>query len=322
MRRLPPLTALRAFEAVGRLGNVKDAADELNVTPAAVSHQIRALADYFDCELFVRTARSLQLTRAGAGFLATASSAFDLLHEGAEQLERQSSSQRLVVNSLPSFAANFLVPRLSQFYAAHPELELEINTGGKFGEPLDFRALGVDVAIRAGVHEGAWPGYLAERLVPEIMFPACAPSLLEGPTPLKQPSDLAQHTLLIVSRTPEGWLDWLEAARARGWNVGGVDPTRGLRFDTIQLALTAAVEGMGVVIGRRPLVDAYMDSGLLVAPFDLTITSKIAYWLVYPPAMAGSERLQAFRRWLRAELGLPDCACPATPFPAEAPQAY
>ena len=322
MRRLPPLTALRAFEAVGRLGNVKDAADELNVTPAAVSHQIRALEDYFDCELFVRTARSLQLTRAGAGFLSTASTAFDLLHEGAEQLESRSRNQRLVVNSLPSFAANFLVPRLSQFHAEHPELELEIGTGGKFGEPLDFRVLGVDVAIRAGIHEGAWPGCLAERLVPEIMFPACAPSLLEGPTPLERPADLAHHTLLIVSRTPEGWPDWLEAARARGLDVAGVDPSRGLRFDTIQLALTAAVEGMGVVIGRRPLVDDYMDSGLLVAPFELTVTSRIAYWLVYPPAMAGSERLLAFRRWLRAELGLPECACPAHPFPADGPQAY
>jgi LysR family transcriptional regulator, glycine cleavage system transcriptional activator len=308
MRRLPPLTALRAFEAVGRLGNVREAADELNVTPAAVSHQIRALEEHLDVELFSRTTRNLQLTRSGAEFLGAVSAAFDLLKEGADRLSRETGRQRLVVNSLPSFASNFLVPRLLQFHQAHPELEMEINTTVRFGDPLEARSVDADVSIRAGLHEGGWPGMVAERLVPEEMFPACAPGLLQGDAPLKSPADLAQHTLLIVSRTPEGWPDWLEAAKARGWDVGGVDPNHGLRFDTIQLAMTAAIEGLGVVIGRRPLVDAYLDSGLLVAPFDLSVTSKLAYWLVYPPRMAQTERLRAFRDWLRAELRLPAVA--------------
>lgn len=305
MRRLPPLTALRAFEAVGRLGNVREAADELNVTPAAVSHQIRALEEHLDAELFSRTSRALQLTRSGGDLLAAVSAAFDLLHEGADRLARRTQHQPLVVNSLPTFASNFLVPRLSQFHGAHPEIEIEINTAGKFGEPLDLRKMGADVAIRAGLHEGAWPGLTAERLVPEEMFPVCAPSLLKGPHALRSPADLADQTLITVSRTPEGWPDWLQAARDRGWAVEGVDPDRGLRFDTIQLAMTAAIEGMGVVIGRRPLVDAYLQSGLLVSPFDLTVTSKLAYWLVYLPTAMRTERLQAFRAWLRGELHLP-----------------
>lgn len=305
MRRLPPLTALRAFEAVGRLGNVKEAADELNVTPAAVSHQVRALEEHLDAELFSRSSRNLQLTRCGADFLGAVSAAFDLLKEGAEQLSQEVGRQRLVVNSLPTFASNFLVPRLLQFHQAHPDLEMEINTSGRFGDPLELKHMGADVAIRAGLHEGSWPGMIAERLVPEEMFPVCAPALLDGEASLRAPRDLAHHTLLIVSRTPEGWPDWLEAARVRGFDVEGVDPNRGLRFDTIQLALTAAIEGVGVVIGRRPLVDAYLASGLLVAPFELSVTSKLAYWLVYPPRMAKTERLRAFRDWLRTELGLP-----------------
>lgn len=305
MRRLPPLTALKAFEAVGRLGNVKEAADELNVTPAAVSHQIRALEEHLEVELFSRTTRNLLLTRSGAEFLAAVSAAFDLLKEGADRLSSETGRQRLVVNSLPSFASNFLVPRLLQFHQAHPELDMEINTTVRFGDPFELKNIGADVAIRAGLHEGAWPGMVAERLVPEEMFPVCAPSLLSGATPLAAPTDLAHHTLLIVSRTPEGWPDWLEAAKAKGWDVEGVDPHHGLRFDTIQLAMTAAIEGMGVVIGRRPLVDAYLDSGLLVSPFDLSVTSKLAYWLVYPPRMAQTERLRAFRDWLRSELRLP-----------------
>lgn len=305
MKRLPPLTALRAFEAVGRLGHVKEAADELNVTPAAVSHQIRALEEHLEVELFSRSSRNLQLTRCGADFLSAVSGAFEMLKEGADRLSRETGRQRLVVNSLPTFAGNFLVPRLLQFHNAHPELEMEINTSARFGDPGELKSLGADVAIRAGLHEGAWPGMVAERLVPEVMFPVCAPSLLQGAHDLKTAADLANHTLLIVSRTPEGWPDWLDAAREKGWDVGAVDPNHGLRFDTIQLAMTAAIEGLGVVIGRRPLVDAYLDSGLLVSPFDLEITSKIAYWLVYPPRMQQTERLKAFRDWLRAELKLP-----------------
>lgn len=304
MRRLPPLTALRAFEAVGRLGNVKEAADELNVTPAAVSHQIRALEEHLGAELFSRSSRVLQLTRSGAAFLSSVTKAFDLLHEGADKLSRDCGRERLVVNSLPTFASNFLVPRLGQFHADHPEIEIEVNTVGKFGEPLDLRNIGADVAIRGGLHAGAWPGLVAERLVPEVMFPVCAPSLLQGPNALRTPRDLARQTLIIVSRTPEGWPEWLDAAQAAGLDVEGADATHGLWFDTVQLAMTAAIEGMGVVIGRRPLVDAYLDSGLLVAPFDVEVTSRIAYWLVYPPQAAATERLQAFRTWLRAELGL------------------
>ncbi len=302
--RLPPLTSLRAFEAVGRLGNVREAADELNVTPAAVSHQIRTLEDHLGVELFVRGARGLQLTEPGAEFLIAASEAFRTLHNGVERLAQRSCQERLAVNSLPSFAANFLVPRLAKFHADHPNIELEISTGGRFGEVVDLRGLGVDIAVRAGLDKSAFPGLIAERLVPEIMFPVCTPAVRDGPNPIRTPEDLIDHTLIIVSRTPEGWPEWIELARAQGWALAGLDPHHGVRFDTIQLATTAALQSMGVVIGRRPLIDNFLASGLLVAPFDIEVTSKIAYWLVYSPTMAGAPSLQAFRGWLRAELGL------------------
>lgn len=304
--RLPPLTAVRAFEAVGRLGSVREAGAELNVTPAAVNHQIRTLEEFVGVALFEGGSRGRRLTPAGEEFLNATLEAFELLHRGAERLARRAGVDRLVVNSLPSFAANFLVPRLGRFHRQNPSVQIEVNTDGRFGEALDFRSLHADVAIRGGLDEGAFHGLVAERLTPEVMFPVCAPELLNGPHPIRTPEDLAHHDLIIVPRTPEGWPDWIARARQDGWRLDQVDPAHGLRFDTIQLAMTAAVQGMGVVIGRRPLVDHYLESGQLVAPFDIEVTSRIAYWLVYPPTLNDALPLQAFRVWLRAELGLPE----------------
>ncbi|HTO41829.1 MAG TPA: LysR substrate-binding domain-containing protein [Rhizomicrobium sp.] len=309
MRRLPPLTALRAFEATGRLENVKSAAEELNVTPAAITHQIRQLEEHLRVDLFSRSSKGMTLTRGGREFFLAVSQAFELLHESARKVECEGRTT-LTVSSLPSFASCWLVPRLPRFYAANPGIELEINTVGNSGQQVDFAKLGADIAIRVGLNESAWPGLTVEKLVHEKMFPACAPRLLKGPNGLHHPRDLAKHHLLQVSRRPEGWPEWFAEAERLYGSLPPIDPTQGPRFDTIQMATSAAVEGMGVVIGRTPLIDDYIESGALIAPFDLKVHSKAAYWLVR--AKGDSSRpITLFSAWLRRELGLSPQAVPA-----------
>lgn len=229
MRRLPPLTALRAFEATGRLENVKRAAEELNVTPAAITHQLRQLEEHLRVELFSRSSKGMVLTRSGHELFHAVSLAFDLLHESARKVEGEART-KLTVSCLPSFASCWLVPRLPRFYAANPGIELEINTVGNASQRVDFAQLGADVAIRVGPNEDAWPGLRVEKLVHEQMSPACTPKLLKG---LRHPRDLAGHNLLQVTRRPEGWPEWLAEAQRIYGGTEEIDPTQGPRFDTI-----------------------------------------------------------------------------------------
>jgi LysR family glycine cleavage system transcriptional activator len=236
--------------------------------------------------------------------LTAVSGAFGSIHETARRIREGSGKKILLIDSLPSFASCWLIPRLSSFYAQNPEVEVEINTVGDLGYPASVARTRNSVAIRVGLSASQWAGLTAEELVHEEMFPVCAPSLLAGPVPLREPRDLAEHTLLIVSRRLEGWPEWLAAAGQYGDATDGVDPNHGRKFDTIQMATTAAIEGMGVVIGRKPLIDLYLKAGLLVEPFRLRIPSKTSYWLVTQPASAGAPLVQAFRCWMRRELGL------------------
>jgi LysR family transcriptional regulator, glycine cleavage system transcriptional activator len=304
MYRIPSLTALRTFEAVGRLGSIKAAAQELNVTPAAVTYQLRLLEEDLHTDVINRAAKGVTLTKAGVELLTAVSGAFGSIHETARRIREGSGKKILLIDSLPSFASCWLIPRLSSFYAQNPEVEVEINTVGDLGYPASVARTRNSVAIRVGLSASQWAGLTAEELVHEEMFPVCAPSLLAGPVPLREPRDLAEHTLLIVSRRLEGWPEWLAAAGQYGDATDGVDPNHGRKFDTIQMATTAAIEGMGVVIGRKPLIDLYLKAGLLVEPFRLRIPSKTSYWLVTQPASAGAPLVQAFRCWMRRELGL------------------
>jgi len=308
IERLPSLTALRTFEAVGRLGSIKAAAQELNVTPAAVSHQVRVLEEDLRCEIVNRLGKGFGLTEAGEELLRALASAFTSLGEVAQKIRGKSGEPVLHVDSLPSFAICWLVPRLSTFYAQNPGVQVEVNTVGDLGYPVTVARSAASVAIRVGLNASQWPGLAAEKLFHEEMFPVCAPALLEGRLALNEPRDLAAHTLLIVSRRQEGWPEWLAAA---GGETAAIDPDHGRRFDTIQLATTAAIEGMGVVIGRKPLIDHYLRSRLLVEPFNLRILSKLAYWLVSPPTVADAPLVQIFRDWLHKELGVASAACAA-----------
>jgi LysR family glycine cleavage system transcriptional activator len=303
MRRLPPLTALRVFEAVGRAGNVRAAAQELNVTPAAVSHQIRLLEEHVGTDLFLRGGRGLVLTQAGAQFYQHVSEAFDRLVDAVRKIPG-SRAQTVRVHSLPSFASCWLVPRLAKFYATCPGIDVEITTVGDLAQPLDLTNLGVDFAIRVGISENQWSNVRVEKLVHEQMFPVCAPILLQGDNPLRAPSDMASHVLLQVSRRAEGWPEWLAAAKANGLTGFELDPDHGPKFDTIQMAITAAVEGMGIAMGRLPLVEDFLESGALVEPFSLRVESRNAYWLLWPGGVPMSDASKKFRAWMRGQLSL------------------
>lgn len=301
MRWLPPLTALRTFEAVGRFG-MAEAAASLNVTHAALSHQIRSLEAELGVTLFNRAKNGLELNATGAAYLRDITAAFDLIHSGTRRLQNPARAERLIVDSLTSFANDFLIPRLGRFYDENPEIQLELQTLSHGNGPIQIAKTGAHVAIRGGGVPGEWPGFKAEQLAHEVYFPVCAPALLEGANPLRTPKDLAAHTLLDVSTTPEGWREWLRAAEAEGLEIGDIDLRNSLRFDTIHSAMLAAIQGIGIGLGRGPLVDSAIEAGQLVAPFPLKVASTLSYWLVYPNHTAELPAFNRFREWLFREL--------------------
>lgn len=301
LRWLPPLTALRAFEAVGRYGMPR-AAQELNVTTAAISHQIRLLESELGVLLFSRTKKGLVLTVKGREYLSRVAGAFDTLHESSRHAKEGDVRKALVVDSLTSFALDFLVPRLHRFTEAHPDIEVEIQALNRWFGRVSFEQTGANVAIRGGGVAGEWPGLHAERLVPETLFPVCSPNLLAT---LNSPSDLKNHTIINTTIPPEGWVDWLEFAESRGCDVSGVDFSRTLRFDLIHMSMTAAILGMGVDLARAPLTNLALEQGLLAEPFDLRYESKLAYWLICPKPFSKTPEYEAFIGWLRTELERP-----------------
>ena len=287
-RWLPSLNGLRAFEAAARHQSFTRAAEELNVTQTAISHQIRTLEERLGLKLFDRRGRALRLTEAAEGYLPSVRSAFDQLHDATERLIGLDTETTLTVSTLTTFAAKWLVPRLGGFQDLHPEISVRITRSLL---TADFDRDDVDVAIRYG--RGDWPGLRADHLIREDIFPVCSPELLEGPHPLARPDDLASHTLLHVSVFREDWRVWLTAA-----NVDGVDPSSGLRFDLAVTALQAAIDGLGVALGRTALVERDLATGRLVAPFDISLPIEAAYYVVTPEATADRPKIKAFREWL------------------------
>ncbi|MDX1514041.1 MAG: transcriptional regulator GcvA, partial [Gammaproteobacteria bacterium] len=229
-RKLPPLNALRAFEAAARHLSFTRAAEELHVTQAAVSHQVKSLEEYLGIKLFRRFNRSLLLTDEGQAYLPTMTKAFDLMSDATSRLVKKDPAGPLTVSVLPSFAARWLVPRLGRFRRAHPEIDLRIDPATQL---VDFGRGDVDVGIRYG--RGEYPGLRSDRLMEEDIFPVCSPALLDGEHPLKDPEDLAHHTLLHDDGHGD-WRTWLLAA-----GVDGVDPTRGPIFTDSSMLIQAAM---------------------------------------------------------------------------------
>jgi LysR family glycine cleavage system transcriptional activator len=290
--RLPPLNALRTFEAAARHLSFTKAAAELFVTQAAVSHQIRTLEEHLGARLFRRANRALMLTDEGQALVPAVREAFDRLLAGVRRLEDLCRGGGLTISTTPSFAATWLAGRLVRFQALHPEIELHLGATPRL---VDFAREGIDCGIRYG--DGDWPGLRAERLFRTALMPVCSPILLDGPHPLRRAEDLAHHTLLHALDGGDDWRLWLRAA-----GVQRIDPTRGPKFDTIPLVLQAAISGAGVGIGLRQLVEAEVASGRLVAPFDLELSDECAWYFVAPEVMAEQPKVAAFRNWLLGEV--------------------
>ena len=289
-RRLPPLNALRAFEAAARHLSFTKAAEELNVTQAAISHQVKALEEHLGVTLFRRLNRALLLTDAGQSYLPPLREAFDILAEATQRLLADDTRGALTITLLPSVAAMWLVPRLGRFREAHPDIDVRIDASHHL---TDFARENVDVALRYG--RGEWEGTRADRLMTEDFFPVCSPRLLDGPSPLRAPDDLRHHTLLHDdSRTD--WTMWFLAA-----GIEGGDPAAGPAFSDSSLVLQAAADGQGVALGRSALAAADLAAGRLVRPFDISLPSAFAYYVVCPLATADRPKIVAFRTWLLAE---------------------
>jgi LysR family glycine cleavage system transcriptional activator len=294
--RLPPLNSLRAFEAAARHLSFTRAAEELHVTPAAISHHVKALEDHLGVKLFRRLNRAVRLTDAGQACVAGLSDAFERMAVALERLRAQECSGPLTVSTSPALAAKWLVPRLERFQELHPEIDVRVSAAMRL---VDFAREDVDVAIRYGT--GSYPGLLTELLLTNEVVPVCAPALLAGPRPLRAPGDLRHHTLLHDdTRTTDGaypnWAMWLRAA-----GLEDVDAARGTRFDYPGLVLEAAAAGDGVALALSTIAAADLAAGRLVKPFAVAVPTPFAYYVVCPQATAERPKVAAFRRWLRAE---------------------
>jgi LysR family glycine cleavage system transcriptional activator len=301
--RLPPLIAVRYFEAAARHLSFTKAAQELHVTHSAVSHQIKALEEWLGVPLFRRLNRSLMLTEAGQAYARPVRESLEKLGEASRALRSREQTGTLTVSVLPSFAAKFLVPRLGGFRRAHADIDVRISANERL---VDFAREDVDVAIRYG--RGNWPGLRVDRLVRENIFPVCSPQLLAGPIALRVPADLLQHTLMHESDWPESmWGRWLADA---GVKAEQLKPS--LSFNYSSLMIQAAIDGLGVALSQEALVRDDLASGRLVRPFNIDMPGDYAYYVVTPEAGAERPKVKAFREWLLAEIG-------ASAVPAESP---
>jgi LysR family glycine cleavage system transcriptional activator len=309
--RLPPLNALKAFEAAARHLSVKKAAAELSVTPAAVSHQIKALEQYLGVQLFHRQSRALELTEAARACLPKLREGFDNLAQAVERLRAHKGGGMLMVSAAPSFAARWLMPRLHRFLDLHPEIDVRVSArlrqssqGGRKSTAergtLDDWLADSDIAVLYG--GGDYPGFRVDKLIALDVTPICSPRLVTHPEhPLRRPDDLRHHLLLhddtgdLYDGVPF-WETWLKAA-----GVDDIDLSRGPHFSHAVLAFEAAVEGHGVVATIPVLGEADLHAGRLVTPFALRAPLESAYYLVCSEAAAARPAVAAFRKWLLGE---------------------
>ena len=306
--RLPPLNALRVFEAAARHLSFKEAASELSITQAAVSHQIKSLEDYLGVELFRRAGRGVQLTEAARACLPRLREGFDSLAAAVEMIRERGAETELLITAPPVFTARWLMPRLADFARRAPKVELRVFASSKMVDAgaLDSPALvsGLDLREDASgveIHLGGghYPGYRADRLFGVTMTAVANPDLVKGEPPIKHPADLARHTLLHDDAMElvaggNAWQRWLANAGV----ADRVDPSHGPRFSSNILSLEAASQKLGVALALKPLVDSDLKSGRLCAPFVTEWRPQSAYYLVCPEVIAERPAVAAFRQWL------------------------
>ena len=288
-RRLPPLNALKAFEAAARSESFTRAAEELHVTQGAVSHQVKALEATLGLKLFNRERQRLTLTDAGRDYLAVVRDALDRIALGTERLVQRQTSGVLTVSTSPDFAAKWLVYRLGRFAESHPEIDLRVSATAPH---VDFAREDVDLAVRHG--DGKWPGLDAVRLCSERLFPVCSPNLISGRNRVKSAADLLKFPLLHLNDWTT-WARWFEAA-------GVSEPVaHGPSVNQASMLIDLAVDGQGVALARTVLAAWDLINGRLVRPVDVSLRMSNTYWIVCPKVNANVPKIAAFREWLLAE---------------------
>lgn len=312
-RRLPPLSSLRAFEAAARHMSFSHAATELNVTQGAISRQIKTLEEYLGVTLFRRLPRALELTDDGQQYLTHVHHAFEQLYRATEAILDGRRTVTLNANVLPTFAMRWLIPRLPHFTAAHPSIEVRMVTSIK---PADFRLEDNDIAIRVGpglpgpegrapspidiVMTNDWSDVRAVPLLPDELIVVCAPQLIDGGSasgpPIHAPADLARHTLLSTASREKAWTYW-----TRMMGLGEIEPKAAVAFGHFFMTVQAAVEGKGVAIVPRILVESELESGTLVMPFENASVAAGSYYLLCRESQWQTPKVSKFREWIVGE---------------------
>jgi len=289
LRRLPPLNALKAFEAAARSESFTRAAEELNVTQGAVSHQVKALEGILGVKLFNRERQRLAITEAGREYLAVVRDALDRIAVGTERLVQRQTSGVLTVSTSPDFAAKWLVPRLGRFSEAHPDIDLRVSAATQY---VDLAREDVDLSVRHG--DGNWEGLDVVRLYSERLFPVCAPRLVSGRNRITKASDLLKFPLLRL----EDWKNWSRWFDAAGVTTPAV---QGPVLNRASMLIDAAVDGQGIALARTTLAAWDLINGRLVKPIDVSLSMANTYWIVCPKATSALPKIKVFREWLLAE---------------------
>ncbi|MCG8545055.1 MAG: transcriptional regulator GcvA [Alphaproteobacteria bacterium] len=290
MAVIPGTQALRCFEAAARHLSFQQAAAELNLTPGAVSRQIQTLEAMLNARLFQRHNRRVALTRVGREYLDEIRGPLAQLAAATVRVQSGTNEGALSICAYPSFAVRWFIPRWGRFFDLHPEIDVRLTTSMT---PVDFARDDYDLAIQV-LREGETPpGQAAHKVIEVETMPVCAPALAAM---LRRPQDLSAVTLLHGEPRPQDWSRWLRFA-----GVTGVDAEKGLRFESLNLSIQAAIEGLGVAIGIEALVRDDLQQGRLVQPFAPVRRSSRPMYLVYPQAKAANPRLAAFCDWLLAE---------------------
>jgi len=290
-RRLPPLNALKAFEAVARSNSVTRAAEELSVTQGAVSQQVKALEATLGVKLFNRERQRLVITEAGRDYQTVVRNAFDQIAVGTERLMQRQNAGVLTVSTSLDFAAKWLVHRLARFAAAHPGIDLRVSATV---HTVDFAREDIDVAVRHG--DGNWPGLEATRLCAEQIFAICSPKLLAGRNRLQRPADVLKWPLVRLEDQSKAWERWFALA-----GVVAPEQLPGPVLNRASMLIDAAIDGQGIALARTTLAAWDLIGGRIVRPFDLSWRPAGTYWIVCPKATAKVTKIGRFREWLLAE---------------------
>lgn len=289
------LNALRAFEAAARQLSFAAAASELNVTPSAISQQIRTLEDYLEAPLFVRSKVGIALTPQARDALPAIREGLDRLTAGFEKLRYARHDRLVTLTSPPSFAAQWLLPRMDRFRELHPDLEVRIDASDRLA---DFAAEGIDIGVRYGL--GGYPGLATDKLLEEQLVPVCSPKLISPGEPADE-TWLARMTLIhdTTSEFDPTFPTWSEWLRARG--MTNIDASRGLRINSSWLAIQAAINGQGIALARTVIAERDLRAGRLVTPLPQAERTRCAYYVVYLPHALSQHKVRAVRDWLFSE---------------------